>query len=59
MKMVYLPLHSDMIPEIVEYFPTSSDKSGWVVVTSYYTGLTWYCELDRLIPLTPLMEALL
>lgn len=55
MKMLYL--HSEGC-EIVEWQRASSDDSGFIVVRSLLSGLMWYTSRDRLVQLTPLMEAL-
>jgi hypothetical protein len=56
MKMLYL--HSDR-SEIVEWQGTSSDgEYGFIVVKGLVSGLMWYTTRDRLVALTPLMEAL-
>jgi len=57
MRMLYLNSNGC---EIVEWRRTSSDgESGFVIVTSIISGLMWYTTRDRLVALTPLMEALL
>lgn len=56
MKMLYL--HSDR-SEVVEWQGTSSDgEHGFIVVKGLISGLMWYTTRDRLVALTPLMEAL-
>lgn len=55
MKMLYL---SGDKCEIVEWQRVSSDSSGVVVVKSLLSGLMWYTPVERLVQLTPLMEAL-
>lgn len=55
MKMLYM--FKDTC-EIVEWHRASSDDSGVVVVKSLLSGLMWYTPFERLVRLTPLMEAL-
>jgi len=55
MKMLYM--FKDTC-EIVEWQKAASDASGVVVVKSLLSGLMWYTPVERLVQLTPLMEAL-
>jgi hypothetical protein len=55
MKMLYM--FKDTC-EIVEWQRVSSDSSGIVIVKSLLSGLMWYTPVERLVQLTPLMEAL-
>lgn len=55
--MIMLYLHKDGC-ELVEWQRASSDDSGFIIVKGLLSGLMWYTTRDRLISLTPLMEAL-
>lgn len=55
MKMLYL--YGDRC-EIVEWQRGSSYSSGVVLVKGLLSGLMWYTPIERLVRLTPLMEAL-
>ena len=56
--MIMLYLHKDGC-ELIEWQRASSDDSGLIVVKGLLSGLLWYTSRDRLVALTPLMEALL